>query len=55
MSDLSAQDKATNDIFDFVTILRNPGPATPFLEYGPKATTNIEQLAEIFSTNKSPK
>ena len=54
MSALSSQDKATHAIHDLITILRNPGPETPFLEYGPKVTTNIEQLSDIFSTNTAP-
>ena len=54
MPDISSQDKATDNIRDIITILRNPGPMSPFLEYGTKATTDVEQLAEIFIINKAP-
>ena len=51
---LSSQDKATDSIRNFITIIHNPGPAKPFLEYCPKAKTTVEQLAEIFRTNTAP-
>ena len=53
MSALSSQDKSTDEIRYFITILRNPGPVTPLLEYGPKAKTAVEKLAENFRTNTS--
>ena len=55
MPALSSKEKATRVIHYLVTSLRNPGPATPFLEYVPKATTAIEKLADMFSTNATPK
>ena len=42
MLDLSSQDKSTDAIHYLITILCNPGPMKPFLEYGPKATTYVE-------------
>ena len=54
ITSLSSQDKATDSIRDVITIIHNPVPETPFLEYGPKATTAMEQLAEIFRTNTAP-
>ena len=41
MTSLSSQDEAIYSIYNIITILRNPVPATPFLEHGPKATTEI--------------
>ena len=54
MPALSSQDKATDAIHDLINILLNTGPTTPFLEYGPKAKTAVEQLADIFITKKAP-
>ena len=39
---LSSQDNTTDAICDIITILRNTGPTTPFLEYGPKDKTAVE-------------
>ena len=54
MPSLSSQDKATDAISYLISIILNPGPTTPFLEYHPKATTAVEQLAENFRTNSAP-
>ena len=54
MPALSSQDKATDNIRDLVTIIRNHDPSTPLLEYGPKATTAVEQFSEILRTNTAP-
>ena len=51
---LSAQDKATDSIRDLITMIRNPAPESPFLEYGPAVTTSIGQPADIFRTNETP-
>ena len=55
MPALSSQENDTHSIHDIINIMSNTGPATPFLEYGTKATTTIEQLADIFSNNTIPK
>ena len=55
LSDLSSQDNATDAIHNLITIIHNPSPATPFWGYGPKSTTTVEKLADIFSTNTAPK
>ena len=51
---LSSQDNTTDAICDIITILRSTGPTTPFLEYGLKDKTAVEQLADVFRTNTAP-
>ena len=55
MPALYLKDKVTNATRDLIKIICNTGPATSFLEYGPKATTSYEQFSDIFSTNTVPK
>ena len=52
--DLSSQDNSTDAIRDIITIFRNPGPSTPFLEYDPKDKTAVELLADIFRSRTAP-
>ena len=44
---LSSQDKATDAIPDLITIIRNTGPTTPFLEYPPRLQLMLNNWLKI--------
>jgi hypothetical protein len=53
MPQSSALDKATQAAEDLIEVLKNPEPASPFLQFGNEQSAALQQLADMFKVSLS--